>query len=123
MKNQLCRVYRNLHKKAWSIQIKKEKGWRVGTHASEIILKETTFKVYEAGREKVLKTKRKNVHAYIIGTLINFRRKGTLKKAGDLKDKISYNPYKANHFVSRGKKIQSTPKAALTSQGKVYKYH
>jgi hypothetical protein len=55
------------------------------------------FKVSEAGRQRVLREKRKNVHAFvegIIGDPMN------LPDPADLQ-RVSYNPYKAGTFVLR----------------------
>ena len=84
------RVYRNLNKDCLSVQEKTEKGWRVKRWVDSISLKNVTFKVYESGRNKVLKDKRKNVHAYIEGedTKQNFQYNRI----------VSYNPNKYNHF-------------------------
>lgn len=84
------RVYRNLNKDCLSVQEKTEKGWRVKRWVDSIPLKNVIFKVYESGRNKVLKDKRKNVHAYIEGedTTQSFQYNRI----------VSYNPYKYNHF-------------------------
>ena len=63
------RVYWNLHKDMWSIKDKKANkllGW-----STSIILTDCTFPVSEAGRQRVLASGHKNVHAYIEGTLID----------------------------------------------------
>lgn len=86
-------VYFNLHKKCWSVKaLEGPKKGLVINHVNEIALKDITFKVSESGRQRVLKEKRKNVHAGVIGTIIN-----------DILDiftskQVSYNPYKASNF-------------------------
>jgi len=87
------RVYRNLHKKCFSVQEKTEKGWRVKRHATSIVLKNASFRVSEAGRKRVLKEKRKNVHAFIEGYEI---KNSTQKHKCEVC--VSYNPYKCDHF-------------------------
>lgn len=63
-------TYFNLHKKCWSIKaLEGEFKGRVIAHAKRVILKDCTFKVSEAGRQRVLRTKRKNVHAGVVGTM------------------------------------------------------
>lgn len=53
-----------------------------------------TFRVRESGRQKVLKEQRKNVHAFVIGTIVPI---------DEVKDRVSrsvyYNPYKTETFV------------------------
>jgi hypothetical protein len=70
-----ARVYFNLHKKKLSVQkYENGKGWRVFCHLDYIHMTECVFKVYEAGRLRVLKTGNKNVHAYIIGKVKIFQK-------------------------------------------------
>ena len=87
------KVYFNLRKKCFSVQ---HKGLVVA-HTDKISLKDVVFSVSEAGRQRVLREKRKNVHAYVIGFIDKFQ---PLKGS-----EITYNPYKWANFVKkRGKK-------------------
>lgn len=63
------RVYRNLTRKCLSIQTMTPQGWRVSAHANCVTLDNVRFQVSAMGRESVLRTGRKVVHAYAIGTL------------------------------------------------------
>lgn len=93
--------YFNLHRKCFSIKALegKNKG-RVVAHRNDVLLFDGTFKVSEAGRQRVLKEQRKNVHAGVVGEwdetgtdLITIERivyNGT---------PITYNPYKYDTFV------------------------
>lgn len=97
-------VYRNLHKDCWSVRDKATR--RVIDHCDEVFLRDCKFVVSEAGRQRVLKEKRKNVHAYIEGEL------EASVKVGDKADlssrirghrtitysNIKYNPYKLPYF-------------------------
>tara|TARA_A100001011_G_scaffold258146_1_gene266425 strand:- start:550 stop:960 length:411 start_codon:yes stop_codon:yes gene_type:complete len=91
-------VYRNLHKGCWSIK----QGGLVKAHSTEepILLYETSLKVSRKGREKVLREKRKNVHAGIHGYL-----KPPIPQYNTYTDghvdfmKVTYNPYKYRSFV------------------------
>jgi hypothetical protein len=98
------KVYFNLHRKVWSVQTYiKGKGWRIAFHERELVLEDVTFKVSEAGRQRVLREKRKNVHAFAIGTLVD-----KLPNGFDvLMDLVSYNPYKAPTFMHRGEPIHN----------------
>lgn len=62
-------------------------------HASEINLIDVEFKVNQKGRLKVLRDKRKNVHAVIEGYI---QPNLTLTSVGRL---ITYNPYLYDSFV------------------------
>lgn len=88
-------VYRNLHKGCYSIKALEgeHKGKVVGWNNS-VLLSNATQKVSEAGRQRVLKDKQKNVHAGIVGhynePLYSFKADG---------EEIYYNPYKVECFV------------------------
>jgi hypothetical protein len=100
-------VYFNLHRKCWSIKALSgpDKG-RVKHHATSFTVEDATFKVSEAGRKRVLRERRKNVHAGIVGQLVNWVDLGGahfgLESAPlDNGTGISYNPYFAGHFYTR----------------------
>ena len=94
------KVYYNLHKKCLSVQ----QNGIVQFHTEYIVLRDVEFKVSEAGRQRVLKEKRKNVHAFVIGHLscpsviddFGYKCVGYAK----------YNPYKYSTFINeRGEQI------------------
>ena len=65
-----CFVYFNLHRKVWSIKaLEGEHKGRVIAHSSMVEMSDCSFKVSEAGRQRVLRDKRKNVHAGIVGVV------------------------------------------------------
>lgn len=86
-------VYWNFIKKLWSIRSMKT--GRVIDRKSSLCLTDCILKVYEAGRLRVIREKRKNVHAGIIGYLIK-NNKTTIP--------ITYNPYKYDSFIRRDTK-------------------
>jgi hypothetical protein len=91
------RIYYNLHRKQLSVQSKTAKGWRVVNHASRVTLENVRFKVSEAGRQRVLRERKKNVHAFIEGDLV-------LDGGGDpiaADTLVSYNPYLRGSFYER----------------------
>ena len=91
-------VYYNLHKKCLSIR---HKG-KVIEHAQEVTLTDARFHVQQAGRERVLKQKRKNVHAYISGKLEEtFWFTQAPKYIWTAKQHVTYNPYKYKNFVNK----------------------
>ena len=87
------RIYFNLHKKVWSIKDKKTN--LVIGHTKIIYLKNCKLVVSEKGRQRVLRDKRKNVHAYVDGIVApqihDFRQYNT--------GSFTYNPYKFKSFV------------------------
>lgn len=93
---ELVRVYRNLRNHKLSIQrYMPHVGWRVWTHADAVTLDGVTFKVSEASRQRVVRTKRKTVHAYVYGTLSNAD-----VTAFSHGVPVTYNPYKYSSFVT-----------------------
>ena len=97
-------VYFNLHRKLFSIRACEgpNKG-RVIAHRETVTLLQPEFKVSQAGRARVLREGRKNVHATVRGTWIyhehieNYRSQveNRCKKRGV---EITYNPYKMSSF-------------------------
>jgi hypothetical protein len=86
-------VYFNLHTHLWSVRNRKT--GLVMFHTDGIALDNVKFVVSEAGRQRVLKEKRKNVHAFVRGTIGRYRmiqeRNGSLL--------VSYNPYRGPTFT------------------------
>lgn len=64
-------VYRNLHKNGIVYSIRDQKTKRVIGYSSNLTLKDVKFCVNQTGRERVLREKRKNVHAFIRGTIVS----------------------------------------------------
>ena len=91
-------VYRNLHKNCWSVR--DTKTGRVVDHVPYICIKDAKLVVRPAGRAKVLKDQRKNVHAFIRGTAALVKE---LNESHNLQyqhwTQISYNPYKHDSFI------------------------
>lgn len=87
-------VYYNLHRKCWSVKALEgpSKG-RVIKHCKELNLVNCTFKVSEAGRQRVLREKVKNVHAGVVGQLT------TTSSRSRATTSVNYNPYKYRTFV------------------------
>lgn len=99
-------VYYNLHRKLWSVKaLEGENKGRVIAHERSVLLADATGKVSQAGRERVLREKRKNVHAGIVGELIATGPKASLGVAETIHgeraiwNKITYNPYRYSSFV------------------------
>jgi hypothetical protein len=88
-------VYFNLHKLLWSVRALEgpNKG-RVIQHAHEVHLVDCVFRVSEAGRQRVLRERRKNVHAGVVGRLAEAVQ---VDLTGALR--VTYNPYKFHTFV------------------------
>lgn len=99
-------VYFNLHRKLFSVKALEgpNKG-KVISHTTYLWLKDVTFKVSEAGRQRVLREKRKNVHAGVVGIMSCdiFEDYMFASKAFMLEDRVAltYNPYRFSSFVNK----------------------
>tara|TARA_Y100001937_G_scaffold125523_2_gene192553 strand:- start:11667 stop:12041 length:375 start_codon:yes stop_codon:yes gene_type:complete len=80
------KVYKNLHKDCWSIQ----QNGLVKAHSDEINLFDCKFLVNEKDRQRVIKTNRKNVHAFVVGHIWD--------TPFDLSRQVKYNPYNNKYF-------------------------
>jgi hypothetical protein len=91
-------VYYNLHKKTFSIQYK----GLVIAHADYVKLNNVEFRVRQGGMEKVRAEMSKNVHAFVIGDLVDFivYPSTDIPSASSSKS-ITYDPYKYDTFVYR----------------------
>lgn len=94
-------VYYNLHKHLWSVKaLEGENKGRVIAHREFVLLANAEPKVSEAGRQRVLKEKRKNVHAGIVGEWKAEHKVEFYFNFFDLESShITYNPYKYDTFV------------------------
>jgi len=106
-------VYRNLHRSCWSVR-STESGLVVD-HVDAINLVDAQLVVRPAGRAKVLREGRKNVHAFIRGTT-----DGQAVQSQTVE--ITYNPYKYDSFVVKGTEepIKTAQAVTLTEDGKAY---
>lgn len=92
------RVYRNLHRGNFSIKsyVDLVSGYRVTDRGEIVLMKNCSFKIYESGRQRVIKEKRKNVHAFVEPTSYeHLNEKADVSKLRE----IYYNPYKHDSFV------------------------
>ena len=108
-------VYFNLHKKCFSV--KDVKTGLVIAHTDKIELEEATFKVSEAGRQRVLAEKRKNVHAGVRGKYV-----GTPKVIDFSEPEATYNPYKYDSFVNKAteEKLEKASTVKLSNKKVFY---
>jgi hypothetical protein len=101
-------VYWNFHRKCWSVRSRSTR--RVLYHLNTLSLLDATFHVSEAGRQRVLRERVKNVHAYVRGTLSS-----TL--AGDTP--VRYNPYRDKFFNDGTNEIRTASRVNFNPEGKV----
>mgnify|MGYP003121829806 FL=1 len=106
-------VYWNLHKDCFSVR----KNGRVVDYLygrDYLTLTDVKFVVQPAGRERVLREGKKNVHAFVRGTV-------SFSSPVAYQQKASYNPYKMGSFFTKFggncTPISSARRATLTDAG------
>lgn len=100
--NMRVEVYWNLHKHLFSVRALEgpNKG-RVISHSRGITLTDVKFAVQPAGRERVRREGKKNVHAFVRGRIANSDLALYVVSDADFSDeKITYNPYIYDTFVN-----------------------
>ena len=91
------RVYWNLHKKCFSVQ--DYKTGRVIAHKNLVHLTDVKFHVRTGGNQRVRDEGRKNVHAFMIGNLVD--NSSEFDNHSDaIGREVTYNPYKYETFVT-----------------------
>ena len=110
-------IYRNLHNDTFSIR----RNGKVVKHLANwqsIFLKDVKFAVQPAGREKVRREGKKNVHAFIRGTYLapsTFPHTTSEFKA-KCTEWVTYNPYQNDHFTA----TVTDPETTFTSYQDVH---
>ena len=98
-------VYFNLHKRLFSVRaLEGEHKGRVVDHLPECAIRGAKFVVSEAGRQRVLREQKKNVHAYVRGELVEdsgdyIKTMAKLANDAGTLRALKYNPYMYNSFV------------------------
>jgi hypothetical protein len=89
-------VYYNLHKHTFSVTYKS----KVILHADYVKLGDVEFRVRKGGKEKVRTEMAKNVHAFVIGKLLDYCQYPCENIPQEPNTNIvTYNPYKYDSFV------------------------
>lgn len=104
-------VYFNLHKDLFSI--KSRKTGKVIMHSEKVYLGLPSFIVQPSGYRRVIKEKKKNVHAFVRSD--NWTVVDTPKWVPEFEwEKIRYNPYEGPYFQDElGGKVDSAVQAKL----------
>lgn len=105
-------VYRNLRKKCYSVR----QSGRVVDHVHSLYLRDTKFVVQPAGRERVRREGRKNVHAYIQGIIVPELEWIKQPRA------VFYDPYKFDTFVDgmTWEPVHSASRVLISDIGVLY---
>lgn len=90
-------VYYNLRKKLFSVKaLEGENKGRVIAHRDEVTMMNAFFRVSQAGRQRVLREKRKNIHAGVIGDWFDDHPETILDGRS-----VTYNPYTHKYFITK----------------------
>jgi hypothetical protein len=88
------RIYRNLGNGLMSLTQQINKSWLLVGHTRDVALQYPKFYVSEAGRQRVIRERQKNVHAWATGRLLTIANRFD---RSDLKQ-IYYCPYTQPYF-------------------------
>jgi len=113
LKGERVQIYRNLNTGTLSMRAKTSKGWRVVGHPKSVEIGSAVFVVRKAGRERVIREQRKNVHAWIEGELLGE------DPEGQLEYRAKYNPYENAYWVGDGKRVAVANRVIVRSDGMV----
>lgn len=93
------RVFKNPQRGCYSIM----QNGRLKASAKQIRLGGAVFLVRESGRQRMLREQRMNIHAYIVGRLLDYAHpENDDKRIGALRGRNAYyNPYRYGSFVDR----------------------
>ncbi len=103
-------VYRNLRTGGFSIRYR----GRVINRLFTFVVYGVELKVNESGRQKVIQTRQKNVHAFVVADKYIAKKYPYIDVTEvDKYNRITYNPYIDTHFMCNGKKIQTAKQVAF----------
>jgi hypothetical protein len=89
---EVVEVYRNLNRRCWSVRA----GGVVIAHADEVWLRDVEWVVHFAGRQRVLATGQKNVHAFGRGEFMPGPRGMLFER---YRRRITYDPKRHTTFI------------------------
>ncbi|MFN3582765.1 hypothetical protein [Phenylobacterium sp.] len=107
-------AYRNLHKGCWSLRALDgpDRG-RVIAHADDVALAACEFRVSEKVRQRVLRERKKYVHAGVVGHVLaaapDYQRAGK---------RLRYNPYEGPSFTADGAPVRAADVVRLGADGR-----
>lgn len=111
------RVYRNLTRGGYSIQ--DTKNGLVVARWPEVLLSGCKFVVRQGGRNRMLKERVKNVHAFVLGHLDGVGVEDTyIDEMDGLVNRVTYQPYERDYFIDQsGLKVESAEIVLLNRFG------
>ena len=111
---EVVHVYRNLHKRCWSVQAK----GKLIAHLTTVQLVGCSCHVREAARQIVIATQCRSVHAYVKGRICN----GPIPSAAESVASIVYRPYVSGKFFDpvTSVPVKGAARMVFSRAGKVY---
>ncbi len=104
-KNLPVRVFKNLKYGCYSIM---QRGV-IRASAKQVRLSDVEFRVRESGRQRMLREKRKNVHAFAVGRLVDYVHPGDARELVRMEGRDAfYDPYRYPSFVDCETKVPVT---------------
>jgi len=104
-KNLPVRVFKNLKYGCYSIM---QRGV-IRASAKQVRLCDVEFRVRESGRQRMLREKRRNVHAFAVGRLEDYVHPGDDRELGRIVGRgVFYDPKRFSSFVDRETKVPVT---------------
>ena len=114
---QKVRIAYHFYKRCFSIRDAHSR--RVIGYADRIVVRHVKYIVVQSGRERALRERMKNVHAFVEGEYVRELQAASIP--AHLAREAFYNPYHAPAFMDRGTmKPVLTADLAICEQGKVY---
>lgn len=127
-------VYRNLSpqyrgQRAWSVMaLEGPRKGKVIDIVDGVVVRDASFVVSEASRQRVIRERSKNVHAFVRGELVESFPLDSLPKKADgdalapgrgATVPVSYDPYKAGHFfrLDNGQAVSGSSLVVVAPQG------
>lgn len=111
------KVYRNLkHGRTARPLYSVQRNGKVVARVHRLLLQDAQFVVSEAGRQRVLREKRKNVHAFVYGFVAESTM-GQDKNDRDLPAHVTYNPYTGPSFTWEGRPVKHARAVLLNEHG------
>lgn len=117
-KRLIVKVFRNLHMPGVMWSVRGPDG-KILMHSKAVLLRNATFIVQPAGREKVRREKKKTVHAFVKGELITDPNEVYEEISSTKWDKmcsVGYNPHRNEDFVCEAGPTKSAESILITSK-------
>ncbi len=118
-RNLPVRVFKNLKYGCYSIM---QRGV-IRASAKQVRLSDVEFRVRESGRQRMLCEKRKNIHAFAVGRLVDYVHPGDARELVRMEGRDAfYDPYRYASFVDRETKapVTSVRSAHFDEDGVIY---